>query len=94
MREATKEERESIDNHIKSISHKIDDEIDLPIKHESKPYLMIPLPDGATNGDMIKALFNTTIVDSDSAFVWIYSMKECCPSRFDLDWWNAPYKKG
>ena len=67
---------------------------DIPIKHESKPYLMIPLSDGSTNGDMIKALFNTTIVDRDSAFIWVYSMKECCPSRFDIDWWDAPYERG
>ena len=93
MRDATKEERESIDNYIKSISYKVDDEIDLPIKHESKPYLMIPLPDGATNGDMIKALLKTTIRDTNCAFMWIDCGEGFCPAKFDIDWWNASYKK-
>ena len=74
--------------------------IDLPIKHESKPYLMIPLPDGATNGDVIKALFpnatyehinkmsgvNFTRVKGLNAFEF--------PQDFYDGWWNAPYKRG
>lgn len=55
--------------------------IDLPIKHESKPYLMIPLPDGATNGDIIKALFPRI----DDNFSNVIDLKL---------WWNAKYKAG
>ena len=77
------------------------DEINLPIKHESKPYLMVPLPDGATNGDVIKALFKIN---------GYTPMMFCCTRRNgyhlhfkDIDdddlhmsvserWWYAPYK--
>lgn len=56
--------------------------IDLPIKHESKPYLMIPLPDGATNGDVIKAMFK----GRDLSII---------QERLEhTHWWNAPYKGG
>lgn len=38
-----------------------------------------PIPDNATNGDVIKALFpNEHDFETD----------------FDEDWWNAPYQKG
>ena len=38
-----------------------------------------PIPDNATNGDVIKALFpNEHDFETD----------------FDADWWNAPYQKG
>lgn len=40
----------------------------------------IVIPEGATNGDMIKALFN----DFESALLVQVISKE---------WWNAPYKK-
>ncbi len=71
--------------------------IDLPIKHESKPYLMIPLPDGATNGDVIKALFPNVPVDN--FFQDTISFYPLMPNgltdeiHFDECWWNAPYKK-
>ena len=53
-----------------------------------------PIPDNATNGDAIKALFpnfdyeDTTefyhrMIDLDSHFI-----------KTDKSWWNAPYKKG
>lgn len=51
----------------------------------------IPIPDNATNGDVIKAMFtnseyeildNTVITEIDNG-LW-----------FTLDWWNAPYQKG
>ena len=50
-----------------------------------------PIPDNATNGDVIKAMFpnseyeilyNTVSTDIDNG-LW-----------FTLDWWNAPYQKG
>lgn len=99
MRDATKEERESIDNYIKSISHKIDDEVDLPIKHESKPYLMLPLPDGATNGDMIKAMFPNGAVavmsypSNKVGFITRDGNPDDNYVWYPTSWWNAPYKK-
>lgn len=72
--------------------------INLPIKHESKPYLMIPLPDGATNGDMIKALFPDSEVAETQGLVPKVCFEshsgEQCISFFDTSWWNSPYKKG
>lgn len=48
----------------------------------------IPIPDNATNGDMIKAIFpNYDEIE----------LTEEYPSGktyFSSDWWNAPYKKG
>jgi hypothetical protein len=40
----------------------------------------IPIPEGATNGDMIKAMFN----DFESALLLQVISKE---------WWNAPYMR-
>lgn len=42
----------------------------------------IPISDGATNGDMIKAVFPSE--------VWL-QMKA---REFNKTWWNAPYKAG
>ena len=64
------------------------EEVEIPIKHESKPYLMIPFPDGATNGDMIKALFPRTPTGV-SLDVWFDGEMIFKTSE---DWWNAPYK--
>lgn len=51
--------------------------------------LSIFIPEGATNGDVIKALFpNEEIVDTDGACVY-YGTK----MRFDKDLWNASYMK-
>lgn len=41
------------------------------------------IPDNATNGDVIKALF------PDAGQPHFYGVKNGC---FDADWWNAPYK--
>lgn len=42
----------------------------------------IPIPEGATNGDMIEIMFpdRSTFNGGIGAY-------------FDKDWWNAPYKK-
>ncbi len=73
-----------------------DTEIDIPIKHESKPYLMIPFPDGATNGDMIKALLEGDVLMTTKKTVGykIHSLKDGYIQWFDKDWWNASYKRG
>lgn len=51
----------------------------------------IPIPDNATNGDVIEKVFNTT----STQFCELVRMDNidnglCC----SLDWWNAPYQKG
>ena len=63
MSNATKEERESVNNYIKSISQKV-----------------ITIPDNATNGDVIKAMFN----DKDYSIIW----HRLCNTM----WWNKPYE--
>ena len=54
----------------------IDNEF-IPMVEEMPTLDAIPIPKGATNGDIINALFpNETDFRND----------------FDEDWWNAPYK--
>lgn len=54
-----------------------------------------PIPDNVTNGDMIKAIFDTTeehIYDEDR-MVDVYGLdRNDEPSTFYADWWHAPYK--
>ena len=46
-----------------------------------------PIPDNATNGDAIKAMFpNERIYKCQFG----YDFEEC---SFDEEWWNAPYQK-
>lgn len=62
------------------------------------------LPDNATNGDMVKAMFPNVDIKShinlsgiktvdidfkDNMFGGVYS-----EHTFSKDWWNAPYKRG
>ena len=46
-----------------------------------------PIPDNATNGDVIKALFKPK---------WIRRMDDVIREEyeFDADWWHEPYQKG
>ena len=56
-----------------------------------------PIPDNATNGGVIKAMFDTTeehFYDEDR-MVDVYGLdRSDDPSTFYADWWNAPYQKG
>ena len=50
------------------------------------------LPDNATNGDVIKALFPN---GSQVKGAGIYIMNDNKSNiSYDFDWWNAPYKGG
>lgn len=63
---------------------------DIPIKHESKPYFMIPFSDNATNGDVIKTMFP----DDEGTPEFVYEdMVFYGKGNYDRTWWNAPYKK-
>lgn len=57
----------------------------------------IPIPDGATNGDMIKAMFpnaKTWEVTRDDIHCAYIEFKDICEIKsFPLSWWNAPYQK-
>jgi hypothetical protein len=51
----------------------------------------IVLPEGATNGDMIKAMFPVLEVEIEGDYV-TYWIDEYRWLSLRLDWWNAPYK--
>jgi len=57
----------------------------------------IPIPDNATNGDMIKALFPNAktweVTRDDFQCTYISSKDICGIVALPLSWWNAPYKK-
>ena len=48
----------------------------------------IPIPEGATNGDIIKAMFPNVKMYEQTPTMTYYGMM-----RFDTDWWNSPYKE-
>jgi hypothetical protein len=59
----------------------------------------IPIPEGATNGDMIKAMFPNAKVRT-IYYTYFVEVKLEYHSQydpgllFDKKWWNAPYKGG
>ena len=50
-----------------------------------------PLPQNATNGDIIKAMFQNVEVLCDG-YESIFVSIDDRDTSFDVDWWNAPYK--
>lgn len=76
MREATKEERESVNNYIKSISQKA-----------------IIIPEGATNGDMVRALFPNAKIYQVGKYVNALFQSSVWFEDMCTGWWYAPYKK-
>lgn len=51
--------------------------------------LIIDIPDNATNGDVIKALYPiTTVKESKDLIITDADIATC----FSKKWWNAPYK--
>lgn len=59
----------------------------------------IPIPEGATNGDMIKAMFPTMKIEEcnndingNPNFYRIYGLSGV--AEFGREFWNAPYKQG
>ena len=53
----------------------------------------IEIPNGATNGDMIKTMFPNIEIEGIGGEIKCIAVKNGT-SYFALDWWNAPYKKG
>ena len=61
-------------------------------------YKTIPLPDNATNGDVIKALFPDIEIADSKALDKIYTgipFGDLIGANVDCmrEWWNAPYKE-
>jgi len=62
---------------------------------------VIPIPEGATNGDMIKAMF-PKCQDRKARFEedgevyevhFVHLWDSMAVNKYDENWWNAPYKK-
>lgn len=47
----------------------------------------------ATNGDVMKAIFNCKTSNEDSNYLVKYSL-DGIYEEVSSDWWNAPYQKG
>jgi len=78
MRSATKEERESVNSYIESISSKC---------------ISIPIDENITNGDVIKALFPNASVYIDVFNNIHMNFDNDMPEIvYYKEWWNAPYK--
>lgn len=61
---------------------------------EQEPCEDIEIPNGATNGDMIKSMFPYIEIEGIGGEIKCIATKiGFGTSYFALDWWNAPYKK-
>lgn len=61
---------------------------------------IIVVPDGATNGDIIKAMFPDAEItmprnplNPNSCVIVNYNYNEKHYNYYRLDWWNSPYRK-
>ena len=56
---------------------------------------VIPIPENATNGDMIKVMFpNAYDISNGKGGVSVYNFGGTkIPYGFNENWWNAPYRK-
>ena len=56
-----------------------------------------PIPDNATNGDMIKALFPNFQINEEWKATRHFELSTDCTEITGIatsDWWNSPYKRG
>ena len=53
-----------------------------------------PIPDNATNGDVIKAMFPNIEVEEQGKDLFIVFNMDIQGTPFYKAWWNAPYQKG
>lgn len=53
-----------------------------------------PIPDNATNGDVIKAIFPNTELHKESDYVSLTIQDGVYFEDRDGSWWFAPYQKG
>lgn len=51
----------------------------------------IEIPEGATNGDMIKAIFPNCVIDEDFGGAVITNIDN--KQYWRKEWWNSPYRK-
>lgn len=71
-------------------------ELSLMRLHQDLIDRVLKIPNNATNGDVIKALFlKEEIEEFDDTFGIIFERTErftICEATFDKNWWNAQYK--
>ena len=72
---------EALDMAIKALEHEHCE--DIMTIHNA-----IIIPKGATNGEVIKAIFPNELLTSITSTLWWGDNMS-----FNKDWWNAPYKK-
>jgi len=53
-----------------------------------------PIPDNATNGEVIKTMFDIKEVDMENTYCVHFPEEEEYGHYFFKGWWNAPYQKG
>lgn len=66
------------------------------MEYEGSKVMTIPIPDGATNGDIIKAMFPNIEIEGIGGLEGLQCVAVGIglgTSFFALDWWNAPYRK-
>ena len=91
--------KEDLDFLRKTFTQNSHDYIPMVIKNRFTDAVLngTPIPDNATNGDVIKVMFpNAKIVKTDKE-VFLYTgtrEKDKDIQIFDTDWWNEPYQKG
>ena len=63
--------------------------------HDVQICKAIIIPKGATNGDMIEAMFPNidASVSDDGDIIDVYNLGIYCQT-FDSEWWYAPYNGG
>ena len=54
---------------------------------------VILIKNGATNGDVIKVLYPNADIEIHNITVYVIFDMRSNVISFNLDWWNAPYKR-
>ena len=56
----------------------------------------IEIPENATNGDMVKAMFGEPAKEGEKGILYKFMYRNgrtMFSTYFDIDWWNSPYRK-
>ena len=64
--------------------------MDMLIAHKDKAIETHPYFNGATNGDVMQAIFPRTKFYKNLTYIYTEQDKVIC----DLDWWDTPYREG
>lgn len=75
----------------KIIDVQYEDIVQIPLEVIAKG---TPIPDNATNGDIIQTMFPNADIEIHNITVYVIFDMRSNVISFDLDWWNALYQKG